>query len=54
MPDSRPMAEMRLACTERKMDKDPSYADLYCAKLKEYENKKFIKKFTKEEADVTT
>jgi hypothetical protein len=48
------MAEMRLACTERKMDKDPSYADLYCAKLKEYEDKKFIRKLTKEEAGLTT
>lgn len=53
LPESYSNAFIRLKCQERKMDKDTEFADLYCKKMAEYEEKGFIRKISPME-DVST
>lgn len=49
LPESKVNAMQRLRCTERKMDKNPEFARAYCNKIKDMENKGYIRQLTKEE-----
>jgi hypothetical protein len=54
LPDSKPAALRRLHLMERKMDKDPEFAQVYKKKFDEYEEKGFIRKLSTEEASIST
>jgi hypothetical protein len=54
LPESKSMAFMRLKCTERRMDKDASFAQQYNLKIAEYLTKGYVRKLSPEEAAVTT
>lgn len=49
LPPSYNNALHRLKCQERKMDKDRTFAEAYCQKIKEYVDKGFIRKLDKGE-----
>lgn len=51
LPESKAMTFQRLRCTERKMDKDPVFADQYCKKMTEYEQKGYIRRLTPAESE---
>jgi hypothetical protein len=53
-PNSKPQAARRLHLMEKKMDKDPDSAEFYIKKFVEYEDKKYIRKLSTEEAAVVT
>ena len=50
LPESKQNAFKRLRYIEKKMDKDPLYANVYCNKMDEYIKKNYLRKLTKEEA----
>jgi hypothetical protein len=54
LKNSRPQAERRFHLMEKKMDKDPEFAESYTKKFVEYEEKKYIRKLSPEEAAVVT
>lgn len=51
LPESKTNALRRLRCVERKMDKDKEYAEMYSKKLKEMEEKKYIRRLSKNETE---
>lgn len=52
LPKSYDMAERRLKCIEKKMDKDEDYSKAYCKKIDEYVEKGYAVKLSNEEAKV--
>lgn len=52
LPESRTNALKRLFSTERKMDKDKIFAQSYCEKIRDMEEKQYIKKLTHEETKI--
>lgn len=52
LPESKNMALNRLKCQERKMDKNPEFAEAYCKKMDEYLEKGFIRKLSASEVAV--
>ncbi|XP_065181934.1 uncharacterized protein LOC135812491 [Sycon ciliatum] len=51
LPESYEMAKSRLMSLERKMDRNPAYADQYCSKIAEYVATGYARKLTEEELD---
>jgi len=50
LPPSKHVAMRRLKLLDNQMDKDPVFADLYCAKIEEYVQKGFCRKLSTSEA----
>jgi len=53
-PDNRAMAEKRLKSTERRLKRDETLADKYCAIIDDYVNKDYAKKLSPKEASMPT
>ncbi|KAK3739937.1 hypothetical protein QZH41_015978, partial [Actinostola sp. cb2023] len=53
-PDNRAMAEKRLKSTERRLKRDETLADKYCAIIDDYVNKGYAKKLSPKEASMPT
>lgn len=51
LPESKSNAMIRLHYTERKMDKDKDYGKIYCDKMEDFLNKKYIRKISNEEIE---
>lgn len=52
LPESKSNAMKRLLSTERKMDKNLQFGQAYCNKMLDLEKKDYIKKLSKEEAEM--
>ncbi|KAK3748900.1 hypothetical protein QZH41_002891 [Actinostola sp. cb2023] len=53
-PDNRAMSEKRLKSTERRLKRDETLADKYCAIIDDYVNKGYAKKLSPKEASMPT
>lgn len=52
LPESKTNALRRLECVERRMQKDKVFAEAYCKKMQDLEEKGYIRKISTEEANV--